>query len=162
MSCYFDLISSTTTSGHHHTNGSTLSQIFSALSLPDCQPSTGYQPNCHKPTSPPTNSPPCNPAIAFIISQYRMTETCHAFMGMCQNRQALIFCQLSHRSTVPTMEGYYHVTMLSVPTVLTCRRFDSVIIPQYFCSIPSQGRSPTVPRNTAPRNTAPTRKRFRH
>ena len=65
---------------------------------------------------------------------------------MCQNRQALIFCQLSHRSTVPTMEGYYHVTMLSVPTVLPCHRFDSVIIPQYFCSIPSQGRPPNSPK----------------
>ena len=65
---------------------------------------------------------------------------------MCQNRQALIFCQLSHRSTVPTMEGYYHVTMLSVPTVLPCHRSDSVIIPQYFCSIPSQGRPPNSPK----------------
>ena len=32
-----------------------------------------------------------------------MTETYHAFRGMCQNRPALIFCQLFHRSTVPTM-----------------------------------------------------------
>ena len=49
---------------------------------------------------------------------------------MCQNRPALIFCQLSHRSTVPTMPRYYHVTMPSVPTILPCHRSDSVIILQ--------------------------------
>ena len=109
-----------------------------ASPLTNCQPSTRYQPNCHKPTSPPTNSPPCNPAIAFIIPQYRMTETCHAFRGMCRNRPARIFCQLFHRSTVPTMPWHYHVTMLSVPTVLTCHRFDSTIIPQcHHCMMPS-------------------------
>ena len=59
-----------------------------------------------------------------------MTKTCHAFRGMCRNRPAPIFCQLSHRSTVPTMPWHYHVTMLSVPTILTCHRFDSTIIPQ--------------------------------
>ena len=59
-----------------------------------------------------------------------MTETYHAFRGMCQNRPALIFCQLFHRSTVPTMPRYYHVTMSSVPTIPPCHRSDSVIILQ--------------------------------
>ena len=113
MPCYFDPVSFTTASGHYHTYSSPLSQIFPALPLPDCQHSANCQPNCHKPTSPPTNSPPCNPATAFIIPQYQMTETCHAFRGMCQNRPALIFCQLFHRSTVPTMPWYRHVSAVS-------------------------------------------------
>ena len=57
MPCYFDPVSSATASGHYHTDSSPLSQIFTALPLPDCQPSASRQPDRHKPASmPPVQS----------------------------------------------------------------------------------------------------------
>ena len=55
---------------------------------------------------------------------------------MCRNRPALIFCKLSHRSTAPTMPWYRHVSA-SVLTVLSCHRFDSVIIPRCHEIVPT-------------------------
>ena len=60
-----------------------------------------------------TNSPLCNHVTAFTVPQYQMTCFSRASGGMCRNRPALIFCQLSHRSTAPTMPVYRHVSAVS-------------------------------------------------
>ena len=162
MPCYFDPVSSTTASGPYYTNSSTPSQIFPALPLPDCQHPTNCQQNCHKPTSPPTNSPPCNPATAFIIPQYRMTCFSRASWGCVRTGRLWYF---ANYPTVPqcrqwrgiTMSQCYQSQLFFHVTVSTVSSFHSI-----FALFHHKAGLPTVPRNTAPRNTAPTRKRFRH